>query len=118
MSDEPIEPTEPSPDHGIVEVDVAAFLPPGVTLAGPDDEVPLEVPLDAPPEAPAASPVDLEALTRVEAEFAAVDAALAALDDGTYGRCVVCAAAIDEALLAADPVRRGCASHPQATPAA
>lgn len=104
MSDQHVEPSAaPDDDPGIIEVDVAAFLPPGVALAGPG-------------EAPAAPPVDVEALTRIEAEFAAVDLALGALDDGTYGRCVVCAAPIDEALLAGDPVRRGCASHPQASP--
>ena len=134
----------PDPDHdpdagGSAElaVDVTAFLPPGVAV-GPEtvteaddadeaDEVAVadeaartEAPVDLAPEAapePARAPLDVANLERIEAEFAAVDLALAALDDGSYGRCVVCAEPIDEALLAADPVRRGCAAHPQAAPA-
>ena len=128
----------PDPDHDAdaggsadLAVDVTAFLPPGVAV-GPEtvteaddadeaDEVAVaEAPVDLAPEAapePARAPLDVANLERIEAEFAAVDLALAALDDGSYGRCVVCAEPIDEALLAADPVRRGCAAHPQAAPA-
>lgn len=71
----------------------------------------------APPAPTPPEPVDLEALTRIEADLAAVDQALGALDDGSYGSCVVCARPIEPVLLAADPVRRGCADHPGAGPA-
>lgn len=69
--------------------------------------------VDAPEaEAPVAEPpVDLVALQAIEDDLTAVEAALAALDDGSYGSCAVCAAAIDADALAADPVRRTCAAH-------
>ena len=37
-----------------------------------------------------------------------VEQALSRLDDGTYGRCAVCAEAIDDALLASAPMARTC----------
>lgn len=88
------------------DIDPAAFLPPGVALEAATTE----------PRS-GREPVDLAALTRIEAEFTAVEAALAAIDQGTYGTCLVCGEAIDPALLDADPVRRGCSSHPVAGPA-
>jgi RNA polymerase-binding transcription factor DksA len=39
-----------------------------------------------------------------------VEQALSRLDDGTYGRCAVCAEAIDDAHLAEVPMARACAA--------
>jgi hypothetical protein len=74
---------------------------------------PQAAPADPEPAAPAPSDdeIDLELLASVEADLEAVDAALAALDDGTYGACVVCRTPIDAEVLASDPVRRTCPSH-------
>ncbi len=58
-----------------VEIDLADFLPEGSEMA-------------AQPAAPAEQPpaVDLAALTRIEAELAAVDAALVAIDENDVTR--------------------------------
>lgn len=61
------------PATGDLEVDLAAFLPEGTVL-----EVASE-PVSEPGSEPA---VDLAALTRIEADLAAVDEALLALDAG------------------------------------
>lgn len=60
-------------------------------------------------------PVDDEARRRelarlgaLEAELDAVEAALARLDAGTYGRCERCGHPIDDTLLADDPFRTSC----------
>ncbi len=47
----------------------------------------------------------------IETDLAAVDAALARLDAGTYGMCEVCSDALAEAVLEADPLARFCAGH-------
>lgn len=65
-----------APAPGDLEVDLAAFLPEGTTLS----------PASEPTAPPAAEPVDLAALTRIEADLAAVDEALLALDAGDPGR--------------------------------
>ena len=97
-------PTDPAPEPSggstqEVTVDLAAFLPEGVELA-------VEVP-DAvePPVAVAAPSVDTEALAQIERDLDAVDAAIAALDAGTYGIDPVTGRPIDDALLAEDPTR-------------
>jgi RNA polymerase-binding transcription factor DksA len=124
------------PGHGDrareLEVDLRSFLPEGVSLGDPDESDPEESDPDAvdPDEvdsdeveadephagavAAPAPPVDLEALGGIERDLDGVDAALRALDAGTYGACTSCGAPIDDALLAADPVRTGCADHPAA----
>jgi RNA polymerase-binding transcription factor DksA len=107
------------------DIDPTAFLPPGVELAVEPEEADETSNQDGSDHLPASpepapsprEPVDVAALTRIESEFAAVEAALAAIDDGTYGTCSVCGDAIDPALLAAEPVRRGCSSHPVVTTA-
>ena len=43
--------------------------------------------------------------------LAEIDAALRRIEDGTYGTCEICGAAIDDALLAEDPARRTCDAH-------
>lgn len=58
-----------------------------------------------------AESVDLEALTQIEADLAAVDRALAALDDGSYGRCDACGELIEPERLRTDPVGRQCGRH-------
>ena len=63
------------------EIDPAAFLPPGVTVAAPEDPA---VTLEADGVRPASGQaVDVAALSRIESEFNAVEAALAALDSGS-----------------------------------
>jgi hypothetical protein len=125
------EPT-PAPAFGQgqeIEVDLAAFLPDGAELADESDDLTaveadvvevdvVEVVEDpegnvtvvevdvvevvAAADAPA---VDLEALTQIERDLDAVDAAIAALDAGTYGIDPATGQPIDDVLLAADPTR-------------
>ena len=57
-------------------------------------------------------PVDLSALERIERELAGVDAALARIDAGTYGRCASCGEPINPERLESDPTARLCAAHP------
>lgn len=52
--------------------------------------------------------LDLDAVT---AELAAVDAALARLDEGRYGMCAACEAPIPDEVLAADPATTACPAH-------
>jgi len=50
-------------------------------------------------------------LDAAERDVDDVETALQRLDDGTYGTCEICGAAIDEAVLAEDPARRTCGAH-------
>jgi hypothetical protein len=79
-----------------IDIDIAAFLPEGVELAVETVEV---------VEEPAPPAVDLEALTQIERDLDAVDAAIAALDAGTYGVDPATGQPIDDALLADNPTR-------------
>ena len=54
---------------------------------------------------------ELAALTQVQGDLAAVDRALTALDEGTYGTCEVCGEPIADEALAASPVARTCGAH-------
>ncbi|MGH9115889.1 MAG: hypothetical protein ACRDWW_08685 [Acidimicrobiales bacterium] len=54
---------------------------------------------------------DAASLERAQSDMDGVDAALRCLDDGTYGRCEVCAEPLDSAALEADPLLTRCASH-------
>jgi hypothetical protein len=96
-------PTVPGPAQEL-DVDLAAFLPEGVELAVASDDEPAD-PGDGSGEAPAAPPVDLEALSQIERDLDAVDAAIAALDAGTYGIDPTTGEPLDDALLAEDPTR-------------
>ena len=60
---------------------------------------------------PAGSADPSAELDRAEAALVGVEAALARLDDGTYGTCEVCRTRLDDALLAADPLARHCPGH-------
>jgi DnaK suppressor protein len=51
-----------------------------------------------------------EAIDEVDQLLDAVEAALVALDDGTYGRCQACGSAIEPSRLAEDPLARACRS--------
>jgi len=54
-------------------------------------------------------------LTDAESILDDVDAALERLAAGTYGKCAVCGAPIDEARLSATPTVTTCAAHVTAT---
>jgi RNA polymerase-binding transcription factor DksA len=60
---------------------------------------------------------DLSILEQVEAELADIEHALTRLDDGTYGRCEVCGAAIADDRLEALPAARFCLAHQAAVEA-
>ena len=60
--------------------------------------------------------LDLDRLTVVELDLAAVEHALGRLDVGTWGTCEVCAAPIEAELLRDRPVVRTCAAHEVAGP--
>jgi DnaK suppressor protein len=51
---------------------------------------------------------DLAALDAAELELAAVDAALARLDEGTYGVCRLCGRRLDDEVLAQAPTADRC----------
>lgn len=103
-----------------IEVDLAAFLPEGtefdaaaeldaepVEAAEPVEEVGAAESAESAEDAvdEPGSSVDLEALDQLERDLDAVDAAIAALDAGTYGLDPATGAPIDDALLAQDPTR-------------
>lgn len=48
---------------------------------------------------------------QIEADFAAVDAAIQRIDRGAYGRCEVCQVTLDDAVLQADPTASACPAH-------
>lgn len=83
------------------------------------DDQPNDLPND-PPNEPAAggtitwsvAPDYGTLLAAAEAVLDDVDRALARLDQGTYGICEVCGAAIDHERLAARPTTRRCGDHP------
>ena len=78
-------------------------------------------PLAPPVPAPVAAPgPDLSVLEAVAVELDEVEAALARLDDGTYGVCTACGASLPDDVLAADPLARHCPAHagPAAAPSA
>jgi RNA polymerase-binding transcription factor DksA len=55
--------------------------------------------------------IDTSMLDTIEAELAAVERALALLDEGTYGQCEHCGRAIDDDVLDRAPTTRFCAEH-------
>jgi RNA polymerase-binding transcription factor DksA len=57
-----------------------------------------------------------EALDAADADLRAVEATLARIDAGAYGRCAVCNAVITAEALAADPLTRTCAQHEAGPP--
>jgi RNA polymerase-binding transcription factor DksA len=59
----------------------------------------------------AADDEGLAVLEQIERELAEVDGALLRLDDGTYGTCRVCAAPIDDQVLAERPTADVCGEH-------
>ncbi|MCU1492595.1 MAG: hypothetical protein JWO62_359 [Acidimicrobiaceae bacterium] len=50
-------------------------------------------------------------LDAADSVLGAVEGALAKLEEGRYGRCEVCGAEIDDAVLATAPVATRCADH-------
>lgn len=76
-----------------------------------DDAAPDEVGVH---RAEAADPVAAEAralLAEIEANLAAVSAALDRLEAGGYGSCEICGAPIADETLAADPSASRCSAH-------
>ncbi|MFI5035022.1 MAG: hypothetical protein ACHQFZ_02320 [Acidimicrobiales bacterium] len=57
--------------------------------------------------------VDNESVAAIEAQLDAVDRALERLRQGTYRRCHVCGAPLDEADLANQPTLANCPAHPE-----
>lgn len=54
---------------------------------------------------------DLPRLEQVARDLGAVEAALARLEDGSYGRCRVCGEHIDDGYLAVAPATDACEAH-------
>lgn len=54
---------------------------------------------------------DLPRLEQVSRDLGAVEAALARLEDGTYGQCRVCGEPIDDDYLAVAPATDACEAH-------
>lgn len=54
---------------------------------------------------------ELAALRQVQDELAAVDRALAAIDEGAYGTCRGCGAPLADELLADSPAATACPEH-------
>ncbi|NHC14634.1 TraR/DksA family transcriptional regulator [Motilibacter sp. E257] len=63
---------------------------------------------------PQDDPVGVAALAAEARDLAEIEAALARMDAGTYGRCTCCSAAIPLPRLEARPQARGCAGCPRA----
>jgi RNA polymerase-binding transcription factor DksA len=59
----------------------------------------------------AGEPSAADTLDLVDADLRAVEAALAQIDAGSYGRCEVCGGDIDPDVLSAAPLTRACAAH-------
>lgn len=98
-------------------VDWSAFLPEGVTAAPSDAEAP-ETGCEERTEASVPGALvessrrpDPGALDRLESDLDAVDAALLALDAGTYGVCQTCGERVGDGLLEARPTRTTCPDH-------
>lgn len=62
-------------------------------------------------DSPISPAPDLAALEELESDLAAVDRALAALDDGSYGRCQVCRVVIESEVMTSSPVATHCGAH-------
>ncbi|MGH9093554.1 MAG: TraR/DksA family transcriptional regulator [Acidimicrobiales bacterium] len=54
---------------------------------------------------------DVAALGSISERLAGIEAALRALDDGSYGRCRICGRDVADDVLAADPLACHCAGH-------
>ncbi|MEI7746662.1 MAG: hypothetical protein WCJ28_03880, partial [Actinomycetota bacterium] len=52
-------------------------------------------------------------IAEITTKLDAVDAALARIDAGAYGNCVVCSQPIEDAVLAIDATATNCSSHPR-----
>jgi RNA polymerase-binding transcription factor DksA len=71
-----------------------------------------EPPVDPQPTAVVEEPLpDLGRVGTIERELDDVETALARLEDGTYGTCEVCSAALPDDVLADEPAARRCQEH-------
>jgi RNA polymerase-binding transcription factor DksA len=76
-----------------------------------------EAPAGAADNEPAEHQVaEVSVLERIQGELDGVEGALQRLDDGSYGTCQACGAAIGDEQLAADPTACFCPEH-QSAPA-
>jgi RNA polymerase-binding transcription factor DksA len=73
-----------------------------------DDELSFPRPDPGPPPS---RELDVQMLERVEGDLADVEAVLPKIDDGTYGTCEACGAAIPDEILASAPATRLCVAH-------
>lgn len=69
-----------------------------------------QIPSRHPEPARAAGP-DLSRLAAAEADLAAVEHAMARLDDGSWGTCDVCDEPLDPATLEQRPTELACGAH-------
>ena len=72
-------------------------------------DAPAEPPTTTVDEGPAMP--DLDVLEAIEVELADVSRALERLDEGTYGTCEACGAALPDEQLARQPAARFCGEH-------
>jgi RNA polymerase-binding transcription factor DksA len=68
-------------------------------------------PAPSPGAAGSSAEHDQALLAQVRADLDAVDAALARLEEGTYGRCATCGEPIGDERLAVEPTTLHCAQH-------
>gem|GEM_PF-1301359 len=122
---QPLVPSTPTPEHAAArdragaspEDTQPAAAPAGAPLPPADPAHHAELgregdagPTGAPGPADAAE-LGTAVLDELEAELAEVEAALARLDDGSYGRCTTCGGPIDDEWLAQAPAIRHCRDH-------
>jgi RNA polymerase-binding transcription factor DksA len=70
----------------------------------------------AEPDGSGSSPTDdLRRLEQIEVELAGVESTLRRLDEGRYGTCEVCGAALETGAVEADPLATRCAEHSDLT---
>jgi len=110
-------PGTPAAPHSELVVDWSAFLPEGVTAEPADHRPHGDASGDGADDPAQTSTADQptqsapSALDRLETDLDGVDAALLAMDAGSYGACGTCGERVDDRLLATDPTRTACAHH-------
>jgi hypothetical protein len=101
------EPVAAPVEIGSVEVDVVEV----VDLGGGDGGVVVETEVVEVTEVEVEAVREPSELDLIQDDLDAVEWALKALDDGSYGACQACGAAIADEVLATAPIARFCAEH-------